>query len=591
MHNMNAKQPTKAALKLIWNQLRKYPLAITLMIICVALDSAVYIIEPYILKLFVDNLTIGATDTAVAYHKAWEYIGALFVIYAAGQVTFHIGARSLVYSEVRVINGLYKTAFKYLQNHSVRFFSESFAGALVKRLTRAVESAETIMDQMWFTFMPVVLRLGFMLTVLVWYSPPMFVTLSISVIVFIGFTMLMLNKWAPMEQEAVAGNTILSGVLVDSISNNITVKSFAQEDFEFDRVADTADALKAKQYKSWRYFWVHINFPQGWIWTAFVIGIMGMSLYLWRIGQFTVGDIVFIQTYIFTLGPLLWEAVNRFHDFRKQIVNTVELIELLDQPHDVKDISDAQPLTVPAGKITFNSVTFSYADRVIFDNLNVTIAPGEKVALVGHSGSGKSTLVKLLFRFYDITNGSIIIDDQNIAEVELTSLRHQLGLVPQDPMLFHRTIRENIAYGNPDALQVDIETAAKKAHAHEFIMQLPKGYDTTVGERGVKLSGGERQRVAIARAFLENARVVVFDEATSSLDSMSEKFIQDALDELMKDRTIIVIAHRLSTIVKMDRIIVFSKGKIVEQGTHNELLKLSNGHYKALWDIQTQKTI
>ncbi len=588
---MKNNSPTKAALRLIWQQLRKHPVAIILMVVCVAFDSAVYIVEPYILKLFVDNLTIGAVDHDIAYNKAWEYIGALFGIYALGQISFHIGARSLIYSEVRVINGLYKTAFRYLQDHSVRFFSESFAGALVKRLTRAVESAETIMDQMWFTFLPVVLRLGFMLTVLIWYSPPMFVTLSISVIVFIGFTMLMLNKWAPMEQEAVAGNTILSGVLVDSISNNITVKSFAQEDFEFARVANTADALKAKQYKSWRYFWVHINFPQGWIWTAFVIGIMAMCLYLWHIGQFTVGDIVFIQTYIFTLGPLLWEAVNRFHDFRKQIVNTVELIELLDQPHDVQDIPDAKSLTVSAGKIAFNDVKFSYADRVIFENLNVEIAPGEKVALVGHSGSGKSTLVKLLFRFYDITSGSITIDDQDISQVQLKSLRHHLGLVPQDPMLFHRTIRENIAYGNPDALQADIEQAAKKAHAHEFIMQLPKGYDTTVGERGVKLSGGERQRVAIARAFLEDARVVVFDEATSSLDSLSEKFIQEALDELMKDRTIIVIAHRLSTIVKMDRIIVFSKGKIVEQGTHKELLDLPEGQYKALWDIQTQKTI
>lgn len=583
-------KPTRAALLLIWEQLRKHPVAIALMLIMVALDSLVYIAEPYILKLFVDNLNV-ATPTSETYSQAWKYIGMMLAVYIFGQVTFHIGARSLIFAEVNVINGLYKRAFQYLQHHSVKFFSESFAGALVKRLTRAVESAETILDQIWFTFLPVALRLSFMLIVLAFYSPPMFVVLLVGVIIFIGFTSVMLNRWAPMEQDAVANSTALSAVLVDSISNNLTVKSFAQEDSEFDRVSATADTLKAKQYKSWRYFWVHINFPQGWIWTFFVIGILAASLYLWQIGRFTVGDIVFIQTYIFTLGPILWESVNRFHDFKKQTVNTTELITLLDQPHDVQDIPDATTLTVPDGKIHFDNVTFSYAERTIFDGLDLTIKAGERVAFVGHSGSGKSTLIKLLFRFYDITSGAITIDGQNIAKVSLQSLRHQIGLVPQDPLLFHRSIRENIAYGKSDATLKDIMHAAQKAHADEFISQMLNGYDTTVGERGVKLSGGERQRVAIARAFLEDARIVVFDEATSSLDSMSEKFIQDALDELMKDRTIIVIAHRLSTIVKMDRIVVFSKGKIVEQGTHTELLAMPNGHYKALWDIQTQKTI
>lgn len=576
----------RQSLRLIWEQLRIHPIAVALMLVSVVIVSTSYIIEPYILKLFVDSLTAEATD--VAYWQAMEYVGILAGIFWLEQFVFHIGARSLVFAEIEVINGLYRKAYDYIQNHSSRFFAESFAGSIVKRINRAVDSSEQMIDEIWFTFFPVAIRLIFMLGVLLFYSFPIFIVLLIGVAVFIGFTLLIIDKWAPLEKEVVAAETNLTGKLVDAIANNVTVKSFAKEKYELKRVSQATLKLKNAQLKSWTYFWTHINFPQGVIWIVFLLSTLIVSLWLWREGSFTVGDIVFIQAYLISLGPILWQAVNRFQDFKEASVNMSELHELLNLKHGVIDALNAQPLKVMRGEIDLRNVQFSYTGTEVFNDLSFTVSGGEKIAFVGHSGSGKSTIVKLLFRLYDIQYGSINIDGQNIAGVTQQSLRHQIGLVPQDPVLFHRTIKENLSYGNPTATQEEIVEAARKAHAHEFIKKLPKAYDTLVGERGIKLSGGERQRVAIARAFLENAPIIVFDEATSSLDSLSEQYIQEALDELMKDRTVIVIAHRLSTVVKMDRIIVFNEGKIVEEGTHFELLMKTEGKYKQLWDIQTQ---
>ena len=271
----------------------------------------------------------------------------------------------------------------------------------------------------------------------------------------------------------------------------------------------------------------------------------------------------------------------------RAIGESSEMLAILDEPHEIVDHTDTA-LQIGAGRVEFAQVHFTYADgKPIFTALDLKIKPGEKVAIVGQSGSGKTTLVKLLFRFYDIQWGNILVDGQDIAQVTQDSLRENISIVPQDTVLFHRTIKENIAYGNPDASDEEIIAAAKMARCHDFISKMKNGYDTLVGERGIKLSWGERQRVAIARAILENKRILVLDEATSSLDSESEQLIQEAMDEVMKNKTTIVIAHRLSTIMKMDRIIVMHNGTIIENGSHKELLAKPDGIYKKLRDIQS----
>ena len=319
----------------------------------------------------------------------------------------------------------------------------------------------------------------------------------------------------------------------------------------------------------------------------FEIGTIYLAIQARGAGTISAWVIILIQIYIFKLFDQLFNIRNILKQMNRAIGESAEMLEILDEPHEIIDHSD-KVLDVAAGKVEFTNITFAYGDsKAIFNMLDLRIQPGEKVAIVGQSWSGKTTLVKLLFRFYDIQWGNILVDGQDIAQVTQDSLRGNVSMVPQDTVLFHRSIRENIAYGDPDASQEEIIAAAKMARCHEFITKLSQGYDTLVGERGIKLSGWERQRVAIARAILENKRILVLDEATSSLDSQSEQLIQEAMDEVMKNKTTIVIAHRLSTIMKMDRIIVMDKWAIIEKWSHKELLAKENGVYKKLRNIQS----
>ena len=296
--------------------------------------------------------------------------------------------------------------------------------------------------------------------------------------------------------------------------------------------------------------------------------------------------IVLLQTYILRLIDFLWGIGQTLRHTFIAISEASEILQIIDTPHEIQDKS-SKKLKLQHGAISFSNVNFSYGENQIFHDLNFHIKPGERVALVGESGSGKTTITKLLFRLYDIQKGEILIDDQNIAEVTQESLRSSMSMIPQDPILFHRSIRENIAYGKPNASDEEIIAAAKMARCHQFISHLKNGYETLVWERGIKLSWGERQRVAIARAILENKQIIVMDEATSALDSESEFLIQEAIEELMQNKTLLIIAHRLSTIMKMDKIIVMDQGKIAEKGSHKELLAKDNGIYKKLRNIQS----
>ena len=316
------------------------------------------------------------------------------------------------------------------------------------------------------------------------------------------------------------------------------------------------------------------------------VGLLYGAIVYWSRGLLTIGDFVLIQTYLLTTFERLVTVNRSLRRYYDALADAEEMVAILEEPHEVQDVPGAVGLAVARGAVDFKDVTFHFHDeRAILDHFDLSIAPGQKVALVGPSGAGKSTITKLLLRMYAVSDGAIEIDGQNISQVTQDSLRDAIGFVPQEPILFHRSIMENIRYGKRECTDEEVISAAKKAHCHEFIVGLTHGYDTYVGERGVKLSGGERQRVAIARAILKDAPILVLDEATSSLDSESESLIQDSLKVLMQGKTVLVIAHRLSTIMNMDRIVVLQDGKVVADGTHADLLA-QDGLYHKLWSIQ-----
>ncbi|MFC1787975.1 ABC transporter ATP-binding protein, partial [Patescibacteria group bacterium] len=369
------------------------------------------------------------------------------------------------------------------------------------------------------------------------------------------------------------------------ITNNSTIKLFVGQEYEKSVFRKVTQKYRRLQVFTWG-----IGETVEAIQTALMIGIefviMVIGIRLWSQGLLTIGDFAMFQGYLVMIFGRFWFLGRIIRFTYEALADATEMVEILETPHEIIDSRSAKPLVVKKGQIEFKDVVFSYnKTRKVLDKFTITIKAGEKVALVGPSGAGKSTIVKLLFRFHDLNQGKILIDDQKISQVTQDSLRSQITMVPQDPVLFHRTLMENIRYGQREATDQEVFDAAKKARCHQFISDLSEQYETYVGERGIKLSGGERQRVAIARAILANRPIMVLDEATSSLDSESESLIQDALKELMKDKTVIVIAHRLSTILEMDRIIVVDQGQVVDQGTHQELLK-KPGIYQTLWEIQ-----
>jgi ATP-binding cassette, subfamily B, bacterial len=317
--------------------------------------------------------------------------------------------------------------------------------------------------------------------------------------------------------------------------------------------------------------------------------VTGTAVWLWWVGRATPGEVTYVLTSYFVVHGYMRDIGQHIHHLQRAVNEMEEMVRLFEQPYGVADEPGATPLQVHAGEICFDRVTFTYAGQhePLYRDLTVWISAGERIGLVGHSGSGKTTFVKLIQRLYDVSGGRVLIDGQNVRTATQQSLRAQIAIVPQEPILFHRSLAENIAYARPDATAAEIERAARLANAHDFIVRLPRGYRTLVGERGVKLSGGERQRVALARAFLANAPILILDEATSSLDSESEALIQEAMDRLMRGRTSIVIAHRLSTVRTMDRILVFENGSIVEEGSHDHLLRRPHGHYRRLFDRQS----
>jgi ATP-binding cassette subfamily B protein len=399
---------------------------------------------------------------------------------------------------------------------------------------------------------------------------------------------LSVNYIAPAARLSNAWDTRIGGTLADALGCNAVVKAYGAEDREDARLADVVARWKRRTARTW-YRHTLAGTGQNVVLLAVRTALIAAGLWLWWTGQATPGDVTYMLTTYFVVHGYLRDVGQYIHNLQRSVNEMDELVELHATPLGITDRDDAVPIRITAGEVRFESVGFHYGahETPLYRDLSVTIRAGERVGLVGHSGSGKTTFVKLIQRLYDVTSGRILIDGQDVAAATQQSLRSEIAIVPQEPILFHRTLAENIAYARPGASQAEIEHAARLANAHGFIARLPKGYGTLVGERGVKLSGGERQRIAIARAFLADAPILILDEATSSLDSESEQAIQAAVERLMRGRTAIVIAHRLSTVRALDRILVFDQGRIVEDGPHGVLMSRPNGRYRHLFERQT----
>ncbi len=572
----------------IWHYWRRQKGRLAIVIPGLMLAALVDATFPYITGKMIDSVTrseahgIPAAQEVIPWFVAFVVVGYLFQTIRNGSlfVWNRVGVQTLYNIEME--------AFQKVQRFSADWHANSFAGATVRKISRGKQAFDMLEDILIMNLLPSLVVLG--ITVMFAASKSWIlgaVTLVCALVYLFLNAVIVVKINMPRFRKSAARDTVVGAKLADSITANAVVKAFgaeAQEDNIF------RHALRRWQLRALRSWDVYIatDLMRRFMSETMAALMIGTTIWLWSRGEATSGDVVFSFTSFMLLSMYLRALGDNVANLQRAINDMEDIIEFWRREDEMRDIEGAEPVSISKGEIVFDDVRFMYRNKMqpLFDGLNVTIRPGEKIALVGPSGSGKSSFVKLIQRLYDVDAGEIRIDGQNIAKVTQASLRRNIGLVPQEPILFHRSIASNIAYGRPGAKMEDIIEAARQAHAHEFIETLPKGYDTLVGERGVKLSGGERQRVAIARAILANTPILILDEATASLDSVSEHYIQLAMDNLTQGRTTITIAHRLSTIQNADRILVFRAGRIVEEGTHSELIARDESVYKELYDMQ-----
>jgi len=562
-----------------------YPWYLVGAVVAALIIEGAGVIAPLYLSTFVNLLSKGSPTP--------DMVRAIFIalfFFSGVNSVGWFGQRLRQYAtnriESKTMVDLYNQAFGYLMRHSHDFFISNFTGTLTRRVTRYARAFEQVFDILLYNFFPAFLFAVGIITVLSFRSPLLGAGLLVWTIVFVTLQFFMMQKRHPLRLARVEQDSRLTGQLSDDVLNHSTITAFAAVPYESAGFAETVQGWYVATKRAWDAdLWIYGL--QGVLAIGIEFALFAGSILLWERGLVTVGDFVLVQVYILGLFNRIWNIGQNMRQLYEAFADATEMLDILDLPHGIRDATKAPEIRVTKGEIVFDHVTFAYHDsRDVLDNLSLTIAPREKVALIGSSGAGKTTIAKLLLRLYDLTSGAIRIDGQNVADVMQESLRRAVAFVPQEPMLFHRSLMDNIRYGRQEATDEEVVEAAKQAHCHEFISQYPEGFQTLVGERGVKLSGGERQRVAIARAILKDAPILVLDEATSSLDSESERLIQDALLKLMEGKTVIAIAHRLSTVMMMDRLIVMEKGRVALSGTHDELLAHGSNLYKKLWEIQ-----
>lgn len=576
---------TKETFKIFWSHAKRYPAQIAIIVACAIVLP---IVQTYVPTLYKELINIISSERNTgAFTRAVYLIILIFALNAlSGMVirrAINLASTSL---QRRVMKDLMYTAYRTLEKHSVAFFNSTFVGSLVTKVKRYERSFERIADQITYDMGRAILIIVTILIFVLFQYPAIGAVLFAWIVVFFLFSYFFARFKLKYDIWLAGSDTRVTGQLADAITNNINVKSFGNYGLEDRRFEDVLEEQSRLRKKSWNMQAIGDTIQSA-IWVFLEATIIYMAVKMWLNGLLTVGDIVMLQIYLVRVVENIWNTSKNTKNIYEALADANEMTEILLQKQDVVDAPMAGELKAKKGEIDFKNVSFTYHEGVaVLRDFNLRISPGERIALVGPSGGGKSTIIKLLFRFYDIDSGEILIDGQNIAKTAQDSLRASLALVPQDPILFHRSLMENIRYARPSATDEGVMEAARLAHVHEFVSTFPDGYGTLVGERGIKLSGGERQRVAIARAILKNAPILVLDEATSSLDSESEMLIQDALKKLMKGKTTIVVAHRLSTIMQMDRILVIENGAVTEEGKHKELIKVKKGTYQRLWNIQ-----
>lgn len=584
--NKQSHIPFKTVLLYFWVHAKKYPWSFwsvfLFYMIASVLSSA---LVPFLYKEIIDVVSLGVIDTATQ-ESLMAIVAKIALVFVAYNIFYRIGDFALGYSQSNILRDLTTEAYDKLTQHSYAFFSGNFGGSLVAKSKRYISSFESIHDIIVFNVWMSGVSLAATLFVLFSQHYVLGLILLVWVLIYILFTVHLAKKQISYDLEEASADSRITAQLSDVITNILNVKMFAtrsQEQNEFKSIAQEEERARRRAV----YFGNFVIAIQGFSVAILEVGGMYVAVQLWLEGKITAGTVVLVQIYFASVFQMVWALGKAITRLSKALSNASEMVEIMEEKPSVLDNLNPEVCTIEKGALTFNEVSFAYEDNdAVLTNFSLNIPDGQKIGLVGYSGSGKSTISKLLLRFANLSSGNILIDGQDISVLSQDDLRANIAYVPQEPLLFHRTLRENIAYGKPQATDAEVIEAAKRANAHEFISGFTQGYDTQVGERGVKLSGGERQRVAIARAILKNAPVLVLDEATSSLDSVSEKYIQAALEELMKGKTAIVIAHRLSTIQKMDRIIVLDKGTITQDGTHEELIT-KNGLYANLWKHQT----
>lgn len=572
--------------KIYWKYIKEYKFWSFLVVFFSVIFNAIGVIIPIYYKKFFDTLSIASSDKNVIAVTLISIILSITFLEFARWI--FVRAAEFINNRLQptIINNLTNRCFSELHKHSFSYFNNNFVGSLVKRVNWFTRAFESIMDRIVWDFIPLVTSLLIIIVVLTKRNIYLGIYIIIYLAIFLTINWLVTNYKFKFDVRRSEAETVSTAILADTITNNNNVKLLVGYSREVDNFKKAADTVKKLRILTWDLDAI-FNGIQGFLNLALELGVIYLSILLWKRDVLTVGDIVLIQSYVGVIYGQTWGFGKMIRNIFSNLADAEEMTVLLNTPIEIQNSPNAEKLMVTNGKIEFINVGFNYNEtRNIISDFNLAIQAKEKVALVGSSGSGKTTIVKLLLRMHDLTKGRVLIDGQRIDMVTQESLWQNISLVPQDPILFHRTIIENIRYGKPDATDEEVMEAAKLARCHEFILELSDKYNTYVGERGIKLSGGERQRVAIARAILRNAPILILDEATSSLDSESESLIQEALATLMANKTVIVIAHRLSTIMKMDRIVVVDKGRVIEDGAHAELLKKEDGIYSNLWKIQ-----
>ncbi len=556
--------------------------AIALLVLLATLAEA---LSPLYAGQLVDAIAGDSNDALTAALTAFI---TMSVLYLASVVLRQFVFLNIIALTLKMMGEIAASAFHRVQRFSTDWHANAFAGSTVRKITRGMWALDLLNDTLLVALLPSTIMLVGATLILGSYWPVMGLLVGVGSLVYIGVTVALSTGYvAPAATLANAWDTRMGGALADAVSCNNVVKAFGAETREEQRLHQVIGKWDHRTRRTWKRGTLSGG-VQGIMMASMQTAILGLVLWLWTQGQATPGDIAFVLTMFFLLSGHLRDVGMHIRNLQRSVNDMEELVALYAHPLGIDDKAGATPIAIGEGGIKFDNVTFQYGAHPtpLYRDFSVEIKPGERVGLVGHSGSGKTTFVKLIQRLYDVNEGAITIDGQNIAEHQQSSLRGQLAIVQQEPILFHRTLAENISYGRPGASRGEIIEAAKQANAHDFIMDLPKAYETLVGERGVKLSGGERQRVAIARAFLADAPILILDEATSSLDSESEVMIQQAMERLMEGRTTLVIAHRLSTVRALDRLLVFDKGRIVEEGNHEQLIRLNGGIYRRLFERQ-----